>query len=183
MSTGPRVPTEPGIRRLWALLAVSIVLGCAAFRHAEPTDMAVYQTVMERLQSERLAEGMRVSAWLAADLPDPCKSGDLSEWAPSALPGATVALVKDYCVRKGLTRSLSPGQLRRLDLLLGERAPSSQQPRDIEVSPVGYSQDGRWALVFLRRQVAASCDVGEYYLLARAEDHWQVTAHAVRWIS
>jgi len=145
--------------------------------------MAVYQTVLEQLHGEHLTEGMSVSAWLVTDMPDPCKSGDLAGWAPAALPGATVALVMHYCVRNGMTRSLSPAQLHQLDSSMGSHPSLSQQPRDIEVSPVGYSDDGRWALVFLRRQVAESCDVGEYYLLERSNDDWQVTAHAVRWIS
>ena len=60
---------------------------------------------------------------------------------------------------------------------------SGAPPRDIQVSQVGYSPDGRLALVFLRRQVAASCDVGEYYLVARERATWQVIAYALRWIS
>jgi hypothetical protein len=169
------------VRSAAQLGLIGAFAACSALRHPAPQDLGVYEAVIEKLSAAERIDGMRVTAWLAGDGPDECdaETRDFLE----ALPHSSPSLVTNYCLSRERISSLSGRQRRSLSALVPSGQVKDESLRDLQFSYIGYDDSGTIALVFLRRQVAKECDVGEYFLLRREAAGWEVADHARRWIS
>jgi len=158
-----------------------LLSSCATSRHSGADDLPVYSAVVGKLATSERIAGMHVSAWLHHDGDEGCTRED-REFL-SAVPLVSPSLIEDYCSRATRSASLTVRQRRELDGAVPKGEILGEQLRDLYFSAVGYDERRETALVFLRRQVAKECDVGEYFILKRGESGWVVAEWLGRWIS
>ena len=162
-------------------VAALVTFGCSAFRHPIADDVGVYRAVIGKLGATDRISGMNVSTWLGPDELLWCET-DTRVWL-SHLPEVTSDLIDSLCSSEKRAASLSVQQHRELaDAIPGPKK-RADESRDLSFSVVGYDSSREHALVFLRRQVARECDVGEYYVLRRGQAGWEIVVGEMRWIS
>jgi hypothetical protein len=161
--------------------SLSLLISCATIRHPLSDDLPVYTAVISKLTASDQVAGMRVAAGLRHDSQKGCSLEDRDFL--TGVPSVSPALIEDYCARSTKRSSLAARQRSELNAAIPKGAVGAEPFRDLAFSTVGYDELHETALVFLRRQVARECDVGEYFILKRSEAGWVVAEQLGRWIS